>query len=215
MVGELVLTVLLWLLAVLGVLLAVLLLLPFRLRADGGVHEGQFFGDARLQWAWGLVGLRYEQGALAVRVLGVRVGRVRVASSKRRKPSKKNKAKRMNLREWLKKGPNYLPWIRRLAKALKLELAIDAELGLDDPSHTALLQQLLQPLSLLGPWLRLRLRLDYLDEKIEIAANLRARVWIIQVSMLLMGMLVNTQARRLLTYFRAVTTPESPVRRIS
>ena len=89
---ALALTILLWILAVVGIILAVVLLAPISLKAAGRVKGISASGWARASWAFGFFSVRADSKAgVALYWLGLRIWRFKMKPHKEPKPKKAKK----------------------------------------------------------------------------------------------------------------------------
>jgi hypothetical protein len=172
-------------------LLLLLVLLPFRARASGAVHDGEPAGVARVDWGFGLLG--FEIGT--DRRVGVQVAWLPPARfalrEKREKPERspkkpkreKSEAKAGALRRFraaLAEREAFRRMAARLLRALHPRLRASGRVGTGDPADAAALFALLEALRTL-PGVELELELDWVEEALELELEVGARVWIAEL----------------------------------
>ena len=76
----------------LGLVLAIVLV-PFRARASGAIHEGEPSGSVRVDWGLGLIGVAFDsRRRVTLRVLWIPVGPFSTATRERKaRPARKGK----------------------------------------------------------------------------------------------------------------------------
>jgi hypothetical protein len=182
------------LLLALGALLALLLLAPFHLRAEGAVGEDGAAGALQVRWGPGLAAVRLSSTAgleawifgLPLPGLGAAMRRLR-----RRKPSPRKEPRpakkqprtpkeRAPRRALLGHRRSLATMAARLARPLRLRARISGRLGTGDPADTAALAGLCRAVERL-PGVELRLELDWIDEVVELEGALSARIWIVHL----------------------------------
>jgi len=188
---SVILSVLLWLAAVLGLLLLALLVVPLQARGEGRVLEEELDGELRVRWGFGLIGVRLSSR----RPSGFTLCGLRVAGLPRRSAEERQEKKREKKQERAKKQGSRsrrgLRWslahreglrrvLRRALGALGLRLEVRGRLGLGDPAETALAELIAGELRRLRA-VRLELAWDYLDDVVELEARGRARLWLLEV----------------------------------
>ncbi len=205
---SLLLSILLWILAVLGGLLLALLLLPFGLRVSGSVHQGRADGRAAAGWAWGLVSLRLARDGLTLRLLGLRIHRLRLGGdqhTEEREDEKKEKKEKTGedkqgggARGLLRHRRTLLNMFGRVIRALHIRGRLRGTVGLDDPADTAYVALLLALLAGRTRGLALDVDCDYTNERIELDGWIGMRIWIIQLGLVALGLLLRKRNRRAL-----------------
>lgn len=212
------LSILLWILAVLGGLLLALLLLPFGLRAAGSVHQGRADGRFAAGWAWGLISLRLARDGLTLRLLGLRIHRLQLGGGqrgrarqdeqkqkaekdkqeKKEKKDKQDAGEQGGARGLLRHRRTLLRMIGRLIRALHVRGRLRGTVGLDDPADTAYVALLLALLAGRTRGLALEVDCDYTDEQIELDGWIGMRIWIIELGLVALGLLLRKRNRRAL-----------------
>lgn len=220
-------TVLVWILAVVGVLLALLVALPWSVRASGAVAIWRATGEVAGDWGLGLVGFRWsrEDGAW-FRLVGLDVLRIRSddedvaqneAALARREAKRAIRAERREQRREAKRArreaqgrrePGPLFWLGwaarnrglfyRLVRALHLGGGIQGRVGTGDPADTATLAVLIDPVLAWIPGSESGIAWDYLDEALYLEGQVRARVWLLELLGLALVTLVRGESRRAL-----------------
>lgn len=220
-------TVLLWTVAViLGLLLALALLvvlLPFHARAVGTVEGLSARGEARISFGWVLLSVRLRPGGASLYVLGLRLWTFRPSAEEageedeeaqaakeaekrakaEEKKKKRGKKKRPSIRALWRHRRTGWRLLRRLAATLRLRAEVRGVVGLGDPADTASLFQTLWILDGTLPGVRLDVTPDWLDERIELEGELRARLWLAHLGGVLLAALWKKDTRMLLRAVRA------------
>lgn len=199
------LTVLGWLLAVLGALVLLLLLVPTQARVRGRVRledgaEDVLEGAFRVAWGGGLLGLSGSlREGIWLRGLGLRLKRLRPGRGAakdeapgKEKPRKKKAGGRSGAWAWRHRGALYRAG-RLLLGTLHLEGELEGVLGLADPADTARAEGLLRALRAAG--LETDVACDYLDERFDLAGELRLRVWPVETLVVALGLLFRAELR--------------------
>ncbi len=203
--------------AVLGLVLLVVLL-PFRARALGSMHDGAPAGEARVDWGLGLLSVNVDaRRRVALRVVEIPVARFDLdTTGKHRKRDplrcRPREAKRerkkagtlARLRAVLAEGEAFRGVAARLARALHLRVRASGRVGTGDPADTATLGALMPALGTL-PGVELALGLDWVEEALELDLELAARVWIAELLVVAALLLLARRHRRALrAAFRAL-----------
>jgi hypothetical protein len=179
--------------AVLGLVLLVVLV-PFRARASGSVHDGAPAGEARVDWGLGLLSVTVDaRRRVAVRVAELPVARFDLRTRgerdgkggrrRRRREAERPRKKAgapARLRAVLGEGEAFRGMAARLARALHLRLRASGRVGAGDPADTAALAALVAALGAL-PGVELALGLDWVDEALELDLELAARIWMAEL----------------------------------
>ncbi|BDG02865.1 hypothetical protein AMOR_18610 [Anaeromyxobacter oryzae] len=195
--------------AFLGLVLLVVLL-PFRARATGSVHDGAPAGEARVDWALGLLSVDVAARRAALRVAAIPVARFDLATVRERKKEERRRARpREPRREKRKPGTpararavlaerEALRGIAaRLARALHLRVRARGTVGTGDPADTAALIALAAALGAL-PGVELALGADWMEEALELDVELAARIWIAELLVVAAAVLLARRNRRAL-----------------
>ncbi len=205
--------------AVLGLVLLVVLL-PFRARASGSVHDGAPAGEARVDWGPGLLSVNVDaHRRAAVRVLRIPVVRFDLHTAReRRKEDRRRRRPRGARRERKKAGaPARLRAVlaereafqgmaARLARSLRLRVRASGRVGTGDPADTAALGALTAALGTL-PGVELALGLDWVEEALELDLELAARIWIAELLVVAaLALLARRNRRALRAAFGALRT---------
>ena len=210
---DLALTLLLWLLCVLGGLLLLSLLLPVHVNADGQANIVLIDGEAEARWAWGLLSLRLtpERGAW-VHLLGRPVRRLRRGSSSTDQGGDDDEAKPQDEdttrprsgggrrgRGWfLYHRQALLRVVKRLYHAMGVRARLEGALGLDDPTDTAVVWGVLMQVQAWLPGLELAVRPDFMDEQLDLRGTLRGRIWLAHLLVIMAGQLLRADTRQML-----------------
>jgi hypothetical protein len=181
-------------LALLLLLLALIVLIPFWGEARAR-HPDPTEAVALVRWFWGAIQVRFglgEDGARGeLRLLGFLRFKLWPSKKKKKKKKKKEKKKKPkkekpSLRERLEQGvpPYTMVAVRRLVRALRLQLRAQGIYGFDEPMHTGLS---------VGAWESLRPHLpreaicleltpDYTGAALEGEVQLQLRVWVLALA---------------------------------
>ncbi len=186
-------TVLLWILAVVGILVGVLLVVPFGVRAAGAIGEDVLHGRVALTWGFGLFGFRAVTGeGLALTLVGLRVLRLRPGKRTDRgtKRPKRPRAAKPARKKAAKPGPSaieWLAWLRahrgaikrfvgRVLRSFGARLRIRAVVGFDDPATTGQFVAALGLLPAPSKALDIVIQPDWQDEVFEMEGSFRAHL---------------------------------------
>lgn len=201
--------------ALLG-LLAAVVLLPFRARAAGVVHDGEPSGAVAIDWGFGLLGVRLDtRRRVGLRLLWLPVARFRIrrkaAGERERKRERVRGARPERTAKERKERPAVMRRLRaalaereafqrmaaRLVAALHLRLRASGRLGIGDPADTATLFGLMAALRSL-PGVELDVELDWVDEVLELELEAAGRVWIAELIVVAVALLFARPNRRAL-----------------
>jgi hypothetical protein len=194
--------VLLWIVAVVGALLALGVLLPMHVRAAGSVDDLSLEGQARIRWAWGLVSVRLtqEQG-VTLHLVGLRMWTFRRRGPKDT-PDDEPKGRKKRTKEstqWLLRHRlTALQLLKRLIRTLRLQLQVRGTLGLDDPAATALVTRGLANLLGASEAVSWQVEPDWLDERVLLNGEFRARIWLAHLGLVLLGGLLHRETRQMI-----------------
>jgi hypothetical protein len=222
---DLALTLLLWLLCILGGLLLLFLLLPVHVSADGEANVVLIDGEAEARWAWGLLSLRLtpERGAW-VHLLGRPVRRLRRRAGSytdedgdengdedgdedgdAEAPEQAEEADepqgsggRRGLGWALHHRRALLRVVKRLYRAMGVRARLEGALGLDDPTETAVLWGMLMQVQAWLPGLELAVRPDFMDEQLDLRGTLRGRIWLAHLLLIMAAQLLRADTRQML-----------------
>lgn len=198
---DVIASILLTLLTVVGVLVAVVLVAPIALRVDGAVDGEALDGRlaVRARWALGVLGLDYALGRGATfRVLGVPVARVGPGGDREAKREKKRRkqARRERRRRRPKKsrGAGWAWRHRRLLQRALLRLLgtlhlrghVHGVVGLPEPDETAWLDVALRQLRARTPPGLIDVDVDYTDAVLDLEG--RVSSWLIPAHPLLVAL---------------------------
>jgi len=178
---SLALTILLWILAVIGVILAVVLLAPVHIRAAGRLRGISASGWMRARWAFGFIGVKADpQTGVALYWLGLRIWRFKFKGHKKPRSEKKAKKEEKGF-GWFWRNRRMLFWMAgRMYRILHLKGWIAGSVGLGDPADTAYLWMLLWQLDGRAPGLELLVQCDWQDEELDLDGDIRAWIWPVQ-----------------------------------
>jgi hypothetical protein len=195
--------------AILGLAL-LLVLLPFRARATGSVHDGAPAGTARVDWALGLLSLDVDPRRAALRVAAIPVARFDLVTLRERR-RKARRAARPRRAEGEKRKPATPGRVRavlaerealreitaRAARALHLRLCARGRVGTGDPADTAALAALAAAVRTL-PGVELALEYDWVEEALELDVELAARIWLAELLVVAAAVVLAPRDRRAL-----------------
>jgi hypothetical protein len=202
-------SIVLALLAALVGLVLLVVLLPFRARANGSVHGGAPAGEARVDWALGLLALDVHAREAALRVAAIPVARFALGTERERKEDRRSSRPRAAKRE--RRKPRAPGRIRaalaerdslgriavRLARALHLRVRARGRIGTGDPADAAALVALEATLGAL-PGVELALGVDWVEEAFDLDLELAARIWIAELLVIAAAVLLARRDRRAL-----------------
>lgn len=193
------LTILVWVLLLLGGLLLVILLVPIHLSANGELADWNPDGQASIRWGWGFlaVSVAPKQGA-TLRFIGLRIYRFKLEKTekkeKKEKPDKPTK-KRKGIR-W---GWRNRRFFLRLVSAFHLRGGIWGTFGAGDPADTAhVTQQILRPLENRLSRFELCIEPNYLDEVLDVRGQLSSSIWPMEFVGVFLAAVVRGESRRVL-----------------
>jgi hypothetical protein len=191
-------------------LVLLLVLLPFRARASGTVHDGWPAGAVRVDWGLRLLAVEVDSSRrMTLRVLQLPVarfalgGRPEKAEGRRRRPrtaererTRKGGALR-RLRAAFAERESFQRMAARVVRALHLRLRVSGRVGIGDPHDTVALAALLAALGAL-PGVELAIDLDWVEEALELELEAEARVWIAELLVVAALLLLEGSNRRAL-----------------
>ena len=211
---SLVLTILLWILAVVGIILAAVLLVPVHVRAAGQVRGLTASGWARARWGFGFISIKANpETGVALYWLGLRIWRFKFKGHKEPRPEKKKKKRPSSKKRsraaktaeadkgfgWFWRNQRMFYWMAgRMYRTLHLKGRIEGTVGLGDPADTAYLWMLLWQLEGRVPGLELSVRCDWQDEELDLNGDVRAWVWPLQVLLVAAFTFLRRDVRRAL-----------------
>jgi hypothetical protein len=204
--------------AILWTILALVLLVvlvPFRARAAGAVHDGEPAGEIGADWGFGLLGFALDtERRVTLRLAWIpmrfRVGAKRGRSRERRgrgrgagqeakvgraKPGKGRVGPAARLRAALGERDAFQRMAARLARALHLRLRAAGRIGIGDPAETAALFAVLQAAERL-PGVELALELEWVEEALEVELTAGARIWVAELLGVALGLWLEPPNRR-------------------
>ena len=191
------LTILLWLLILLGGLLLVLLLVPIEVRAEGEIDGLDATGSIDIRWGWVLLGLRIARGqGAALYLLGLRVYRMSLEGEKEKKKKDKKEKKSGKKRgaRWAWRNRHLF---LRILRAFHLRGWLWGTIGTGDPADTAMIvQSIFRPIE--GRFSRFHVCVepDYLDDVLELGGAIRTIIWPLEFVAVLLVTLVRGRSRR-------------------
>ena len=202
---SLVLAILGWLLATVGILLFVLLLIPVSAAAEGWIAGTHASGEVEFSWAWGLVGgWASPAEGVWLKIFGFRVYRVKPdkekSDKKKRDKKKKGKKKRRKRKEkmTLAQGKKLMGLGVRLLKTLWFQGRIGGVVGMDEPAATAMLTESLGILDRWFPLFAIQVSPDWVDEVLELDGEVRFTIWPAYTVSVALAMLLRKETRVLL-----------------
>lgn len=203
-------SIVLALLAALLGLVSLVVLLPFRARATGSVHDGTPAGEARVDWALGLLSLDVEGRRAALRVAAIPVAHFALRTEREREENGRTRGRpRAGGRVERKVGaPARLRAVlgerealrsigARVARALHLRVRARGRIGTGDPADGAALYALAAALGAV-PGVELALGVDWVDEALELDLEVAARIWIAELLVVGAAILLARRNRRAL-----------------
>ncbi len=191
-------------------LVVLVVVVPFRARATGSVHDATLAGNARFDWALGFLSLDVDPRRAALRVASIPVARFPLGTEREREKQGPRRVRRREQRR--EKGmPGTPARIRavvaerealqrifaRLGRTLHLRVRARGSIGTGDPADAAALAALGAALGAI-PGVELALGIDWIDEALELELELAARIWIAQLLLVAAAVLLARRDRRAL-----------------
>ncbi len=206
-------SIVLWLLAIVAGLLLLLFVVPFTLGARGWVSGLSAAGDAAFRWGFGFLTLRIssEQG-IEVRLFGLRVYRTTVAAmagkekDKEKDKEKESEKKRPKEKGGKKPGKGFrLTYVRRLVsmvvrvlKSVRLKGWVAGVIGIGDPAETAAVAAVLDQLNGRRGGFTMEVTPDWLDERVDLQGDVRLCFWLPRTALVCIWILLDRENRRVL-----------------
>ncbi|GEM_PF-499004 len=196
MIFSVFVTILLSLIVILVVLVLMILFIPFAYASRGSYYDEEGDLEARVDWLFGLVRLKYSLMSHQIHALEIRLfGFIRKGLNPEGKKDKKTgdeKAHHKKIKdvEEEKKGgfslhmlPEILKSTQKLIGKYKPKVfAIDATIGFEDAYHTGLLCAGLSSLTpLLESYRDIRVQPDFVNEVIEGCYELQGRITVFYI----------------------------------
>lgn len=213
-----VLDILTWVGLVLLVLLALVLLMPIRYRAEGVASDEELSWALRFGWAFGVLSLRFGPEGTTIRLVGLPIRRKQTrdepaeddakAAARRARRSEKRREKKERARQRPKRRRG-IAWfvanrrlllavLRRYLRALHLRGEIRGVVGLSDPDETASLQRFLVAADHVLPAGVMQIEVDWVEEVVDLRGRAGGWVWPLQVVAITLALFVNRSAWRAL-----------------
>jgi len=206
--------ILLVLLAVLGVLIALVVSMPIAASARGALDDDGATLEARLSWAFGLVSVGYVRGEGGrVRVLGLPLARVggRPRDPERARRQREERARRRAARQakrgdkpsrgalwWWWHRYTLLAALERALAALHLRGHIGGVVGLADPDETAFVAFAIDRIAARLPEGVIDVGVDFTDDVVLLEGHARLWVWPPQALWVLLAVRYGKDMRRAL-----------------
>ena len=202
--------VLSWFFIILGILLALLVLVPVHFRAGGWVEDSDFGGGLMVAWGFGLLSVRASRGQpLSLHLFGFRVAHLRgdrdddrEREPRKDKPRKDKPRKDKPRKDKRRRGLGWAWRARgvfaRLLRTLHLRGRLRGAVGTGDPADTALLGAVLHAVTGSLPTVDVAIHPDYLDARLELEGQVRGRLWLLETAVVALACLARRDTRRLL-----------------
>lgn len=190
-----------WIGMVLGVLLIVLLAVPFRIDLHGQADDRKGLSyEMALDWALGVITIIAFHGEpVRMFFLGFRIGSFSMESWKRKKAEKKSKKKRLSPRslfQWTKKHFHHFSTIlKRFVDAVFLRGYVEGWIGLSDPADTARIGLLSQIIGISKDRFTLAVHCVYDREIVRINARVRATLILGYLGMIALRVMFQKETR--------------------
>jgi len=185
-------------------ILGMVLLLPFRILADGVADDRNGLGyNLIINWAFGFFAVKvsnFEPPRLYL--LGIPVWRVHFKSAKEKKPTKKSKRKKKLPMAWISWGKNHIKRLCaifiRFIRVIFLQGHLVGYIGLSDPADTACLELIWNSVKQPAKRMNLNLVCVYEQEIIHINVRLQATLIIGYFILVALSLLLNKENRTML-----------------
>lgn len=171
--------VVLALVAVAGLVLAVGLLVPVWVRAQGTFTQARVDALATASWGGGLVRARATpHEGMVVRLGGLAVYRVRAADFVREDAAPESRAPRDRKQGWRIRWRTGRRIVARVLRSMRLRTAVRGRIGAGDPADTALVFGVLASTRAWLPRLDTRgLTVDWLEPAVDVEGEVHGRIW--------------------------------------
>jgi hypothetical protein len=187
-----------WIGIVVGALLLLLLIVPFRMRLKGLVDDRVGLDyELAIDWVFGLITVIAVHGKpVTVFISGIRIWGFSMKSLKKEKKARKKKFSAAGIFQW--KTHHFqraIMIIKRFARALFLKGYIKGRIGLPDPADTAQLGLLFSLLRISKDRFGLSINCVYDDEIINLNARVQATLIIGYLGLVALGLLLEKETR--------------------
>jgi hypothetical protein len=218
-----ILSIFLWLLAIVAGLLLVLFVVPFSAGLRGWVNGLSGEGQLEVRWGFGFLSVQAAlPGGFALRLLGLPIVRRTFAqmapkpkSEEERAREAQKKADKKAVQKVQKKGKKKarkqagkgfkLAYARpllalavRVLKSVRLRGWVAGMVGVGDPAETAAIAALLNQLNRADGRFTMDVTPDWIDEMLDIQGDVRLCFWLPRTVFVVMLIIVDRKARRLL-----------------
>ncbi len=208
-------SIVLWLLAITGGLIVLLLVVPFEIGGKGWLNGLAGGGEAGFVWGFGFLSMRVaSEGDVELRIVGLRVYSTTVAELRERQESPEKaekkaakKAKKAARRDAKKqrKGGFRLSHVRpllgvvvRVLKSVRLRGWIAGMVGTGDPAETAAVAALLEQLNGQGGEFELMISPNWVDEVLDVQGDVRLGFWLPRMAQVAILILLDRESRTVL-----------------
>jgi hypothetical protein len=194
-------TLLTWISMVIGSLLLLLLMLPFRISLHGQADDRKGLSyEIALDWAFGVIAFIVVHGQPArLFFFGFKIWSFSIEWGKKEKAKKKSERKRFSaqtLFQWTKEHFQQIAMIlKRFARAVFLKGYIEGWIGLPDPADTARIDLLCQQLRISKDRFKLAVYCVYDREIIKINAKVQATLIMGYLGLVAIGLLLEKKTR--------------------
>lgn len=195
--AMIVLDVVLGLLVALGVVIALVLLVPLSARVEGAIGDDVVDWSARVAWGLVLVVWRADGEGMVLRVLGVPLVRRRWGEARPERPRRRRRTeaareprRRRGVRWLLRRRRLLAALVRRYVRTLHPRGRVAGVIGLSEPEQTATLQLVLRALEERLPAGAIEVEVDWVDEVVDVHGRLGGWVWPLEVAALTTWLLV-------------------------
>ncbi len=189
---------------IIGLLLLVLLVVPFRIRLTGQADDRKGLSyKLSLDWAFGVVEIIAVHGKpFGIFFFGFRIGSFSIESWKREKKEKEPKKKRFSVRilfQWIKEHfQQILMILKGFARAFFLKGYIEGWIGLPDPADTARIGLLCRQIRISKDRFKLTVGCVYDREIIKINARVQATLIIGYLGLVALRLILEKETRVML-----------------
>ncbi len=216
--------ILVWLLVIVGALVALVLVMPLSFRAEGALEDDEEIGwHVRIAWGFGLVAVHLMPGDNTLRLCGLRIRRLALGAdedddaTRRRKADKrvrraerrrKRRASKAELEEpgrrrgvlWFFQNRSVLfAIVRRYLGALHLSGEVEGVVGLPSPEHNATLHQLLALADSRLPAGLIAVEVDWVEEVFALRAKVGGWIWPLQLAAITAWLFIDRKSWRAIT----------------
>lgn len=216
--------------AIIGGLVALVLVMPLSARAEAELDGDEGAGwRARIAWAFGVVSLHLDKHGTIVRVFGLRVARTRwVGETPAEREAKRTRAVKKAAKHEAKKDTKEdsgrgLFWflasrrglvaiVRRYLRALHLSGRVEGVIGLAQPDQTALLHQVLLLVERNVPTGLVAIDVDWVDELVELEGHVSGWVWLLEIVGITLWFFLHPKWRRVWRAPRAQTADHEAIK---